>query len=119
MKKILIICFIISLIIGVLWFFSDKIIDPNSLIATDCNVNKKTITFKIDITSAAIVIKNYSLEQRNNSLYIKFKGNIFTSNKDGIRNITIKNKFKNLENIYLTNGSTNKKIWSNPLTIQE
>ncbi|MDF2535465.1 MAG: hypothetical protein K0R18_1624 [Bacillales bacterium] len=120
MKKFIIIsCITCALIMGVWLFNSDKTIEPNSLISSDCNVNKKTITFKIDILNAAIVIKNYSLEQKNNSLYIKFKGNVFTSNKNMIRNITIKNEFKNIENIYLTDGSTNQKIWSDPLKIQE
>lgn len=113
MKKVFIIgCIVCSLIIGVWWFFSDKAINPNELIATNCNVNNKSISFNINMTTAALVIRNYTLEYKYNTLYIEFKGNLFTSNKNGISNVTIKNKYKNLENIYITNGRVNKKILS-------
>jgi hypothetical protein len=120
MKKALIIgCIVGVLFIGVGWFFSDKTIDPNTLFVPNCDVNNKTITFAITSTESATIIKKYSLKYKNNSLYILLKGTACTSNKNGIKKVSIKNKLKKLKNIYLTDGSTNKKIWSDPLTFQE
>jgi len=112
LKKILIVSIVlIILVIGSIKLFSTKTISVNNLRVSEYTVNNEIIKLKVFCIDSSTVIKDYSYEYKNDSLYLVLKGNSFSSNKKGIDTISIKNTFKKLDNVYLFDGKNTEKIW--------
>ncbi|NRD81074.1 hypothetical protein HPT25_27665 [Bacillus sp. BRMEA1] len=85
---------------------------------SEYTVNDEIIKLKVDCGDSGIIIKKYSYEYKNHSLYITLKGNAFSSSNKGIDTLSIKNTFNGLDNIYLFDGKSSKKVWSQSNKLQ-
>lgn len=105
---IIVIVIIVGSIISV--FYSQSLINPNSLGVANVTVNNNKIAFRIDNFGSALGLVKYTTEYKNEVLYIKVYGALKSLSKP-FNNISIDNTYGKIKEIYLQgNTPVEKKL---------
>lgn len=103
-------------LIGVIYRMNyNNIINPHSIMISQCKVSDEIIAVKGGFSDSANKFTGYKAAYANNTLYLKITGSILPLPKStGDFNISIKNDYGHIQSIYLqgSDPSQNIRIWS-------
>ncbi|TJY40798.1 hypothetical protein E5161_16805 [Cohnella pontilimi] len=116
-KRRIILAVILALLVLVLGFvflsFVSKVINPNYVVIRNIHVSAKETVIAGNFAESAAKYTGYTVSKKDKKLYIKIKASSFAfGNKSDTFNITIdRTKYGEVNEVYLSNGSIQRKIW--------
>ena len=110
-KWIIVVVLILTIGLALSFILHNNVVNTSSIYISNIGVSDKKIDLSGSFSASAIFYRGYSVDYRDENLYISLKGNVFnTTNSSGEFNISIPNKYGKIKEIYLEGATPTEKV---------